>query len=288
MFLKNFSRAFYINKNFRNLHLIYLKSKIIKNIIFNKKNITDNVDILIVCAEKDALTLKMCINSVKKNLLHNIKDFYVISPLSNKIKKICNAERVKFVNEKKILPKKNLKIDYVHQGVDRSNWLYQQFLSYASVITLGKCNYKFCINADTILLKNQKFIFNNRILFNVSDEYHLPYFKIFTKMFKKKTLNVSLTSHHMLYDKKVMKQMLKKIEVKYSDKWYKAIINNCNLKINSCHSDFETYGQYFFNTFPERSIFDYWWNIVQFNSLKIKFYYKFFYKSVSFHSWSRN
>ena len=288
MFLKKFSKIFYTNKSFRYIYLFYLKTKVIKNFFLNKKSFSDNVDVIIVCAEKDTHTLKMCINSVKKNLLHNINDFYVISPLSKKIKKICNAERVKFINEKKILPKKKLKLNYVHKRVDRSNWLYQQFLSYASVITLGKCNYKFCINADTILLKKQKFIFNNRILFNVSDEYHLPYFKVFNKMFKKKPLNVSLTSHHMLYDKKVMKQMLKELEFKYSVKWYKAIIKNCNLKINSCHSDFETYGQYFFNIFPNRSNFEYWWNIVRFNSLKIKFYEKFFYKSISFHSWARN
>ena len=62
------------------------------------------------------------------------------------------------MDENSLIDLKKENINYVYKNIDRSGWLFQQFLNYACVVKLGMSEYKFCINADTILSKKQTFL----------------------------------------------------------------------------------------------------------------------------------
>lgn len=278
----------------RKLFLLNLKVKGIFEIfyqkLFEKKNSTLAVDVIITLHPKDNKILKDCLKGIKKNLMHSIRKIYIITKNSNKIKSLINEFDCIFVNEKSVLDLEKNQINYRPNNIDRSGWLYQQLLNYSGVISLGECEYKFCINADTILARQQKFFKNNKVVFNACDDYHYDYFDIAKKLLNiKKTSLFSFTSHSMLYKKSVMLDMLKLIEINFKTKWYLAILENVNKNLHSCHSDFETYAQYFYNYHKKSMIIEYWFNKTVFKDTKILNYFNhLMYKSISLHSWAKN
>ena len=228
--------------------------------------------------------------SVNKNLMHPKKNIYIITQRSENVIKLIQNLGAIFIDEINFTNISKDKINYYHRGKDRSGWLFQQFLNYAAVMSLGDCEYKFCINSDTILSKKQIFIKKNKIIFNASNDYQKEYFDIAVKLLKlKKVSKFSFTSHHMLYKRSVMNEMLKTIEKNFNLLWHDAILNNVNKNVMSCHSEFETYAQFFYNHHRKIMKIEYWCNKTVFKHTKIdNLFNHFFYKSISFHSWAKN
>ena len=287
-----FTQSFETKKNLRNYYLSYLKIygfiKIILNLLIKKKKSNVPVEILITVAQKDFYKLSDCVKSLRKNLLHPIKNIYVVSPNNQEIKNITKELKVTYVDEKTILNKDQLNVNYTVNGVDRSFWFYQQLLNFKAIIKLGTEKYVLGFDSDTILIKKQKFIFNEKILFNVSDEYTQQYFDIAKKMHDlEQTTNFSLTSHHMLYDKDILEEMLYKIQKKYNSNWVEAIISECDFSKFSCYGEYENYGQYYFNFYRNNMILEYWFNKTEFKkNKKRKNLTNLFYKTISRHHWA--
>ena len=253
---------------FKNIYLIFLKIITGTKMMFKKflPKIKDenSLDIIITVAPKDFNKVTECITSLKKYLLNKINNIYLISPLDNKIIDLAKKHNFIFFDENSLLNKEKLNIRYFYQKKDRSNWLYQQFLNYEAAIKLGNENYKLAFNADTVMTCYQKFLNGNKVVFNISDEYHKPYFNVARKILNlKKITNFSFTSHHMIYDKEILLEMLKKIEQENDIEWFKAIIKKCDFDELSCHSEFETYGQFYYNFYRHKMILEYWFNYTE-------------------------
>jgi len=277
---------------FRNIYLIFLKIITGTKMMFKKflPKIKDenSLDIIITVAPKDFNKVTECITSLKKYLLNKINNIYLISPLDNKIIDLAKKHNCIFVDENSLLNKEKLNIRYFYQKKDRSNWLYQQFLNYEAAIKLGNENYKLAFNADTVMTCYQKFLNGNKVVFNISDEYHKPYFNVARKILNlKKITNFSFTSHHMIYDKEILLEMLKKIEQENDIEWFKAIIKKCDFDELSCHSEFETYGQFYYNFYRHKMILEYWFNYTEIKKSNINQIKKgLFCKSISKHHWT--
>ena len=253
------------------------------------KKSSENVDVIISVHPKDIVTLENCINAVKINLLHNIKNVFIISQNDPEVQKIAITNSCIFIEENKVLNKDILQINYKYNNQDRSNWLYQQLLNYQAVISLGDSDLKFAINSDTILSKKQKFKKGNKLVLNVCDSYYLDHLFISKKLLSINNFsNYSFTSHHIIYSKKYLMELLNLLETKFKKRWYNAILDNLDYSIHSNHSEFETYGQYVMNRYKSNIKLEYWFNKTMFgnNRKKIKNIFNcFFYKSLSFHSW---
>lgn len=275
----------------RKFNLYFLKIttlfKMIVNKFLPKKKSEKKLDIIITVAPKDFNKLTDCINSLRKYLLDNISNIYLVAPIDEKIFDIAKINNCIFVDENILLDKEKLNIQYIYKKKDRSNWLYQQFLNYKAVTKLGEENYKLAFNADTIMVCYQKFLIGDKIVFNISNDYHIPYFEIAKNVLSLDTItNFSFTSHHIVYDKTILIEMLQKIERESGVEWFNAIIQKCNFEEFSCHSEFETYGQYYYNYYRHNMILEYWYNLTQnkinnINQIKKKL----FCKSISNHHW---
>jgi hypothetical protein len=282
-------KKIFLNKIFKFL----LKTKGIISFFFEfffpLKMSPTNVDVIITVHPKDIQNLEKCIYAVKINLLHKVKNFFIISQYHPELKKIITKNSCTFIEENKVLNKDILKINYKYKNLDRSNWLYQQLLNYQAVISLGDSDLKFAINSDTILSKKQKFKKGNKLVLNVCDSYYLDHLFISKKLLNINNFsNYSFTSHHIMYSKKYLMEMLNLLETKFKKRWYNAILDNLDYSIHSNHSEFETYGQYVMNRYKSNIKLEYWFNKTMFanNRKKIKNIFNcFFYKSLSFHSW---
>lgn len=292
-FLDSKNRAFKSFPRFGYLYLIYLK--IIGYIFFfiefilPPKQSSIPIDIVITVAPKDLDKLENCLIGIRNNILHPISKIFIIGSRSNELDVIIKKFKCEHVNEQELLNKNELNIKYIYSNIDRSGWLYQQFLNYQAICTLGNENFKLAINSDTVFSKKQKFIKNNKMVFNASNTYHYPYFLIASKLLDlNKTTTVSFTSHHILYNKKIFMEMINYIEKKYNKKWYKAILDNLNFSILSNHSDFETYAQFAIKNYNELITIEYYFNKdIYEKDLKNfpKYFDTFFYKSLSFHDY---
>ena len=274
----------------KNFNLYFLKIstglKMIINKFLPKIKSKKKLDIIITVAPKDFNKVADCIHSLRNYLLDNIADIFLVGPTDEKIFNISKRNNCIFVDENNLLEKENLNIKYNYKK-DRSNWLYQQLLNYKAVTKLGKENYKLAFNADTIMTSHQKFLIGDKVVFNISSDYHEPYFKIAKNLLNINTItNFSFTSHHIIYNKKILLEMLERIERENDTEWFKAIIKKCNYDELSCHSEFETYGQFYYNYYRHNMILEYWFNLNQTKKSNINLIKKgLFCKSISNHHW---
>ncbi|QWD14762.1 hypothetical protein G6702_01740 [Polynucleobacter paneuropaeus] len=227
--------------------------------VFNYSNI--KIDVVIPCIEKDINCLKYTIESIRKNILHPIGNIYIISPVSNIIESFCKNNLCIYIEEDTVLPLKKKEIIYKVDGEDRSGWLFQQLLKLGADLITKEDHY-LVVDADTIFLKSHKFIEKGNYILRFSDEFHIPYYKTYEKLFLKKIVSpVSFITHNMLFSKIKLRKMKSTIEKIHSKSWFQAIIQNIDHSENSSFSEYELYGNFLANCYSEKIIMQHWNNL---------------------------
>lgn len=173
-----------------------------------------------------------------------------------------NDSRVVFIDETKLVSIEHIKqiiskrTDNDIKSVMRSGWYLQQFLKY-SYSFISDDEYYLLWDADTIPIHKHDMFVDCHPVFDMKTEYNLPYFVTFSKLFPnyKKRNSLSYISEHMLVKTDIMRELIKDIsDSKISgDIWYEKIINSIEIADikNSGFSDYETYGLYCLNKYPE-------------------------------------
>ncbi len=258
-----------------NWDLLKIKRKLLKakirykvDVAFSTKNVISSntkIDIIIPAIERDLEVLPYVIDSVRKYIEHPIMKIIVVSPDSKKIKNLCYKKKCMYVNENTVLPIKKTEIDYNVNGLDRSGWLFQQFLKWGADVLCSQKHY-LVLDSDTVFIRPVVFKYKNKTIFDISDEYHKKYFDIYKRIFGYEAeLPLSFTCHCMLYEKSKILELKQTIEDKYSIKWYEVIMKKMDKSDSTAHSDYETYGQYLFSHYPHEIILRYWYNLSRYN-----------------------
>lgn len=252
------------------------------------------IDIFIPAIDKDADMLQLAIAGARKNIMHPIKNIYIASPgTSTRLKQLAKKNKCIFVPEESVLPFKKEKINYIHNGENRNGWIYQMLLNLSSDTVCSQENI-LILNADTVFVAPQIFIYKDKPLFNLSDEYHPPYFAANKRLLGlKHKVPRSYITHYMMFSASVLKKFRQELEAKYKIAWYDAIINNIDKSQSSGFADFEVYGDYYREGLGKPCILNYWSNI----SLGISHLgnvdqlleaYRERYRSVSLHNYNRD
>lgn len=276
------------------LNILWLKIKILtkKDINFLEHQKSDlPIDIVMPTLDRDYEVVTKVIDSIRENIKHPIGRIIIISPKSAKIEELCRRKSCFWVNENSVLPIKISDLDIHIQGINRSGWIYQQLLKWASVKYL-KSEFFLITESDTIYSRPQVFEHKGKTIFASSSALcHLPYFYSYRQLFGKKIKAThNLTSHHLLFREKYIGEAKKKIEQIHKKSWYQAIIDTIDHKELSSISDYELYGQYVLQHYPHTVELEHWANVsFSRNSLKnltslLKKYYKTA-KTLSFHSY---
>ena len=202
---------------------------------FTKNYILNNepIDIVMPCHKKDIETLDICIEALKKN----VKNYRRIIVVSEE-KFTNNAEWFSEYNypfNKRLISnqifKDDIKTDeYLNNPKNRAGWIMKQIFNlYHFRIIPNLSSNILVIDCDTILLKPIEFINEkNGAIFTLSSEYYKPYFEHGKRLipgFKKVLKKYSGISHHMLFQKNVMEDLLNTIEGHHNLDAWKAICN---------------------------------------------------------------
>ncbi len=229
--------------------------------IYNQIDDFCEIDLLITLVDKDIEVCKKSIESVKIYSLNSIKNIYIISPDTIKIRQLCDEYNCIFVDEDTISPFSSSQL--IDKGVDikRIGWIKQQLikLNSDSLVSIGS---KYLImDADTILLKKQFFTKNGVDILKFSDEFHFLY-KISSKIilgdlfysFK------SFISHHQLINKNILIEMKLHISKIHKKEWFEVFVETA-IKNNNYVSEYELYAQYCILNKKSKVKQQYWFNI---------------------------
>ncbi len=249
------------------------------------------IDVVIPAAEKDVAVLGLAIDGIRRNAKHPIQSIFVVSPRSGAIEGLCRRKRCHFVYERDLLKMDPTDIGLVVNGLDRSKWIYQQFLKWSGD-ALAETTHYLVVDADTVLIRPQVFERGGRIILNYGDEYHRPYFEMYRRLLKEAASSpVSFTSHQTLFDKRVLGELKERIEYLHGCSWTEAIMKNIDPREPSGSSDYETYGQYMFLHHAAATAVEYWFNLSLRRTRNLRnvtllaLQYAGKYKSLSFHSY---
>lgn len=176
------------------------------------------IDILIPFEDKDLKTLECTIDAAKGLVMHPINKVFLVGNESEEIKGFAKKKQCEFVNIEKILPKfckkKSIQEDFLKEYIKLN----------ADLISDGKVNYCLIIDHGVVLLQTQVFVRKDRQLISFSDKYNLQ-----NKLTTESVLNirkyVKLNFNHspIMFDKKVLKEIKKKVEKNRKILWRDAI-----------------------------------------------------------------
>lgn len=247
------------------------------------------IEIVIPAIERDQEVLELLIDSIRLHIKHPIKKIHVVSPESDSLRSMCKDKDCEFVLENSFLDIKLEDIDYKVNGLNRAGWLFQQLIKLGADKFVDTENY-LVLDADTVFVRDQVFESEGRLLLELSDESHTPYYHTYSKLTGEAAESpFSFVCHHMLINKTILKSLKEKIEKTTNMPWYRAICTLADREhpAASGFSEYETYGNYAYSNYADKIKLEYWYNlslkrseIINFNHLKSL--YKKRYKTISF------
>lgn len=206
----------------------------------------DNVeiDVVIAVVEKDMQALPLCIEGLRKNLAHPVKNIYLVAPANEKIQAFAKQNGLVFTDETTVLGYTPQSINYVlESGFNRSGWIFQQLVKLSG--NTGTCRYFLVIDADHILLKKHIFLSGGKTVFYQSFDNNIPYYNNIKRLMGFYPVHwFSYVSHKMLFDKEELQRLHSAIEKRNNCAWDKAIIQNLKTTEHSDFSEFELYGSF--------------------------------------------
>jgi len=261
---------------------------------FSQMTIASSIplDVVIPAADKDLDVLPYAIAGLRRNLRHPIGQIFVVTPPSARAASICRRQHCTHVDERSVLKRPSGASNLVVDGIDRSGWLYQQFLKWNADRFVGGPRF-LVLDADTVLVRPQVMERNGRVVLSYADQFHLPYAAIYERLLKEPVaLRTSFVSHHMLYETHLLQELRRRIEEANGCSWMEAVLRHLDRSQQSGFSEYETYGQYVFAHYPEAVAVEYWFNLALTRRnlaavpwLGIKYGGRF--KSVSFHHYAQ-
>lgn len=110
---------------------------------------------------------------------------------------------------------------------NRNGWYLQQLIKlYASFVIEGILDTYLVVDADVFFLKPIEFYKDFKFIFTTGDEEHNPYFNHMKKLHPsfQKVIKPSGISHHMIFDKKYLKEIFYIVEKLHNKPFWKVFI----------------------------------------------------------------
>jgi hypothetical protein len=221
-------------------------------------------EVMLPVAPKDISKLDLSVPKILENICPQKIVIIAAKQFKDRIPKI---DKVEFIDEDQLI--ENLTMDNVKRimieikGTDtRSNWYFQQFLKMAYAFQCST-SYYLIWDSDTIPLRNIQFWKNidgvERCLFGEHHNSHQPCLDTLNTLFNgkvKRLFKKSFIVEHMMINQKVMKEIIHDIEMNdqlQGKCFYEKILYAVNKKDieYGAFSEFETYGNYVLNFYPE-------------------------------------
>lgn len=226
-------------------------------------SITPEIAVFIPVAAKDYDKVSLCVSSLRRYLLNPIHQIIICGKNDLQLRQICEEIQCEFIDENTITPIKKCHVQVHVNGIDRSNWVFQQILK-LSLFECVKVDNALIWDADTCLNRKMLFTFDGISVIEYEPKFYSPYFLTATKLLGEITyLGVEFTCHKLLVNRKYMQEMLNLIESISKQKWYRAYIDAIDLNEESSISEYATYSLFMISKHPERVDLQHWRNIAE-------------------------
>ena len=209
----------------------------------------EEIDVVIPIIAKDLNILPLCLEGVRRQVPHPIKDVYIVAPEQHEIAGFCKNNGLRFVEEGAVLgftPKDLNLIIHNPDGTtrNRSGWLFQQLVKLSGLV--GTCRHYLCIDADHVLLRPHVFLTeDDKTVFYMSYEEHQPYYDNIHKLMPGLPLaDLSYVDHKMLFDKEQLKELHRVLSQRSGRSWTEAILDSYDRSSFAGFSEFELYGNF--------------------------------------------
>lgn len=220
-------------------------------------------DVVIPVSYKDVAILKKNIRYIRHNLI-GTETIYVLLNAGLFVRfrnEFLHKYQVTLIDENSMLEgldfvsvKESLKdINLSHQ----TGWYFQQFLKMSFALSQYVKKHYLVWDSDTIPVNKISFFDKEgKVCINPKKEHHEPYFYMINSLFKEdlRFAPYSFISEHMMFSTSIMKELLESVASRSSlplNQWWNAVTRNCKPNINQNFSEFETYGTYIYNKYPQ-------------------------------------
>jgi len=203
-------------------------------------------DIVIVSHEKDFNNIKFIVEYCQKNL-----KFDSIHLILSERKEYLDFSLLKTITDRPVflhMESNVLKIDKSKIKY-RPNWIYQMLLKMFQNVTDNE-NF-LVIESDCLILKKINFFEEEKTNFYLCrDQNHPPYFNFNNLLGFGREYDHSFISEFIMYNKKIVKDLLTKVNCSDVNDFLEIIYNNVN---DNCYpADYEIYGNFCFKYHNEK------------------------------------
>lgn len=218
-------------------------------------------DVIIPVAGKDIKFVPRVIKYIRK-CFDDANTVYIITNIryiKKVIKSLRQYENCIVLDENILIPgltfDRITKLLRLHKEGLSTGWFFQQFLKLGFAETKYASEYYLTWDADTLPLSHINFFDGTHPYFTQKYEYNENYFATMEKILGiQKKNNFSFIAEHMVFNSRIVKQMLREIEKSWvnGNHWYEKVINAGNYEsVLPTFSEFETYGTYVMYNYPD-------------------------------------
>lgn len=221
----------------------------------------DIYDIIMPVVLQDLKTINYSYSYLRKYIKFDKLVLIGNETLAKEISKLFD-QSVVFIDEDSLVEYSNVENIIAQRcgenvtALRRTGWYLQQFLKMAYSEVCEK-EYYLIWDSDTIPLKKLKMLDEGHPIFHMKEEYCKAYFETMERLLPglKKIVNNSFISEHMLINCNIMRELICNIsnnDLLKGETFYEKIINAIseNDIALSGFSEFETYGTYCVNYYP--------------------------------------
>lgn len=208
-------------------------------------------NVISVCCKKDILIWRISSEAILRNIESD--DYICVVPDAEvDIFKKNTSSKWKIISENNFI---KINKSYVHENLpciskNKSGWYYQQLIKIQAMLLGNENSINLIWDADTIPLEKIIFFKENKLILNMSDEFHQPYFFTIKDILNiEKNTEMSFISQNFISKRKWIIDLIINLEKINNKKWYDAILKNDRATHQLFFSEYETMGTFIMNNF---------------------------------------
>ena len=227
----------------------------------NAPTTSQPLDVVTACLERDLPLLALAYRNLRRFVpmkqLHVITSRHNFSHFGDVL-----GKDVVLLDEDTMIPGvtlQALRVIPLARFSQGPGWYFQQLLKYQFAFQEPEDDYYLIWDADTIPLRSLEFFdAKARMLLTKAEEFHQPYFLTYQAILGRPAKReFSFISQHIVVQKSILREMLGEIErhCPGGENWAWKIMRNLRGEGSNRFSEYETYGHYLKDRYPQRVAF---------------------------------
>jgi hypothetical protein len=219
------------------------------------------VDVVAACLKRDLPKLARAHENLRRFVA--MKQLHVITARKDfdEFRKVLGADIV-LIDEQEMIPGVTLaalKVIPLARLSQGHGWYFQQLLKFQFAFRHTEDDHYLIWDADTVPLRALEFFdAQGRMLITKAQEFHRPYFQTYENLLGRPAQReFSFIAQHLVVQKSVLRELLGEIErhCPGDENWAWKIMRNLAGEGSNRFSEYETYGHYLKEKYPERAVF---------------------------------